>query len=1085
MRFLLLLRRFWPQLCLFLLVSLLCWLNFTSNTFLTGWDNLQVEFDFPINIERALNVSWQEYQGLGLLGGMGHAADLLRQLFLWFSSIFLSQNFLRYFWNLCTLLLGVFGAYKLLLYFLNSDKKNLSSQALAFFGASFYLLNIGTVQNFYPNYDPFSAFFAFLPWLLWSLFKYLETANKKNLLYFALFSLLGTTFAYVQTIFVVYVLLLLLIFVYYLFSHKKISIKEKLKKILLLLTVVFVSNAFWLLPTSYFTLSNSETTISAKGNLMSTGVTFLRNNKFGNFYDLFTLKGFWLDYGDFDQWGNSVHLMDVWKTHLQNSFVVYISIAFFLILVFGIVSLSISKKFKPALPILVLFVFSAFILLGSNPPFGFIYEFLRSHLPLFGQIFRSSYTKWIVPFSLFYSLLVAFGLAFIFSLFKKNIFKIMTGFIFFIALIFYSLPSFQGHFFYERLRVQIPEAYFELFAYFKTVPESTRIANLPQHNFYAWQWNDWGYRGSGFLWYGIKQPILDRAFDVWSGADEAYYWELQTALDKKDVKILEEVLEKYDVDYLLLDESIVNRNTVKPFNYQAIKDLLLSSHKITLIREFDFISLYTFNDLENSREKDFIILYEDLPIINNAYQFSWNDQAFNDFHDYLSSNDGEIIYPFSSLFTNNLQENLEFIIDEDENFFYLNSLKNLSDKNLNLEIKNLLETEAYLPFHLTWTTKDDQTTLIFEALLPEIYLADKKYYFDLAKELTLDSKLCQTDQNCFLNINNQLLGSFTKQGEMDVLLRSKVQNTIALSAETKTDYFDYVFFDLSFFNLEPKVLQTEQNLDPMVRIPKVLVQNDLLKSDLNIDKVNNCRPLNGGSFAKEKKADGNLYSSIGTSVCDYFYLEQLHHQASYLFKLDVNNLESIPFVFAIQAESLGRSPLETYLSEGLNYQILPPTENFNKGYTLYLSTDSYGHELNENLLKSAEVFFWPYNFLKNVSLQAPSANNESMITDCDFSTEKKALWFYKVSIPASCSSKYLKLSQAHDNGWLAFGDGKLLKHTKLNNWANAWTLNGSSDQSSESSIIYIFFWPQLLEYLGFGFLVLNFIFFTAFFYKKS
>jgi hypothetical protein len=195
-------------------------------------------------------------------------------------------------------------------------------------------------------------------------------------------------------------------------------------------------------------------------------------------------------------------------------------------------------------------------------------------------------------------------------------------------------------------------------------------------------------------------------------------------------------------------------------------------------------------------------------------------------------------------------------------------------------------------------------------------------------------------------------------------------------------------------------------------------------------------------------------------------------------------LESVPFVFAIQAESLGRSPLETYLSEGFNYQILPPTEDFNKGYTLYLSTDSYGNELNKNLLKSAEVFFWPYNFLKNISLQNPSASVESTISNCDFSTEKKALWLYKVLVPSDCNTKHLKLSQAYDDGWLAFRGGKLLKHSKINNWANAWILDDLSGQEDKSSSIYIFFWPQLLEYFGFGFLALNLIFFTAFFYKK-
>ena len=45
-----------------------------------------------------------------------------------------------------------------------------------------------------------------------------------------------------------------------------------------------------------------------------------------------------------------------------------------------------------------------------------------------------------------------------------------------------------------------------------------------------------------------------------------------------------------------------------------------------------------------------------------------------------------------------------------------------------------------------------------------------------------------------------------------------------------------------------------------------------------------------------------------------------------------------------------------------------PIENFNQGYTLYFSTDSYGREVNENLLQSVEVFSWPYNFVASRSI---------------------------------------------------------------------------------------------------------------------
>lgn len=1054
-----LLFKFWAPCLLFLLVLVLMSANFSPGTFLSGWDNLHPEFNPLMNLERAWQSAWQEYQGLGLLAGMAHSADLFRQLVFLPLTLLLPAELFRYVWHFLMILVGVISSFYLFKFLL---KKQSSQNLLAFLGASFYLLNFGTVQNFYVSFEPFAAFYAFLPLLLFFLLKLLyEKDLKKNLSIFFILSVLSSSMFYVQTIFVVYFALVTLLLFFYFLQNR-----TSWKKVLFLFSMIFLVNSFWLLNVVHFTINGSELLADSKGKAMSNDVLSLKNQAFGDFSHLVKLQGFWLGETDFDQFGNTVYLFDAWKTHFSNPCMNFLAFSFFILVLLGI------WQFFKKKNIYRYFILSAFLLsiwmmaLGSFP-FSILTNILQKIIPFFSEMFRINFTKWIVPYSLFYSLLLTLGLGFIFSLLKKQFLKIIFALIFFVSLVCYSLPSFQGHFFYEKLRVQIPEAYFDLFAYFKNeVSVNSRIANLPQHSFYGWQWNDWGYRGSGFLWYGIKQSILDRAFDVWSETDERYYWQLQSALDKKDVKMLENIFSQYDIDYLLLDTSIVNRNTVKPFDYQSLKELLVSSSHINLINEFDFITLYSFSDTENNREKDFVSLYKNLPIINNSYKHSWSDQAFVNFHDYLNieknnAENAEIIYPFTSLFTNHLQKDLEFNLSEDNNSFYLTSNKQLNTDFL-LQLPDLLQTENYLPFHLNWTVEGNLIKLTFKALLPEIYLNDQKFTFDLTKELSLNSQFCQTDVDCFININNQLVSQFSPSGEMDVLLNTQLRNTVALSNQTKIEYFDYAFFDLSFFNLEAKSLVTENDTDLMVKIPKVVLQDNILKTNLNLEEARNCRSLVDGSYFKEKRDDGNYYQATSTSVCDYFYLEQFKHNSAYLFKLDAQSLSSIPFVFAIQAESLGRSPLETYLSDGINYQILPPTESFNQGYTLYLSTDSYGREINRNLLKSVEIFYWPYNFVTNITLQKNEIPTQiAEVPTCDFESKKKALWLYKINLPDDCDANHLKLSQAYDEGWLALQGGKLLKHQKINNWANAWIL-----EQGNANSIHLFFWPQLLEYLG-------------------
>ena len=61
-----------------------------------------------------------------------------------------------------------------------------------------------------------------------------------------------------------------------------------------------------------------------------------------------------------------------------------------------------------------------------------------------------------------------------------------------------------------------------------------RIAYLPQPNYWSWKHYNFGLVGSGFIWYGLSQPLMDRAFDPWSNVNENYYWELTHALYSND-----------------------------------------------------------------------------------------------------------------------------------------------------------------------------------------------------------------------------------------------------------------------------------------------------------------------------------------------------------------------------------------------------------------------------------------------------------------------------------------------------------------------------------------------------------------------
>ncbi|MBI2051840.1 hypothetical protein HYT33_03715 [Candidatus Roizmanbacteria bacterium] len=205
-------------------VILIAFLTYKPGTFLSGWDTLHPEFDFPLNFKRLILGVWRGEQGLGAVAGHSHMADLPRVFILWASHFVVPLNTLRYLYLFLCLLLGPFGMYYLCVYLgknvilgrseattpesadsgqvprLRSGQarmtKKQTSFLVAFLTALFYLLNLSTLQQFYTPFEMFPTQYAFLPWIMLYSIKFLGEGGKKNLTLFALFTLFATPQAY-------------------------------------------------------------------------------------------------------------------------------------------------------------------------------------------------------------------------------------------------------------------------------------------------------------------------------------------------------------------------------------------------------------------------------------------------------------------------------------------------------------------------------------------------------------------------------------------------------------------------------------------------------------------------------------------------------------------------------------------------------------------------------------------------------------------------------------------------------------------------------------------------------------------------
>jgi len=658
-----------------LVLIVLFYKNFTPGTWLLGWDNLAPELNIWLNLKRSFLAVWQEYQGLGLVGGMGHATEIIRQVILLPFILILPNNLIRYFWQFLMLAFGVFS--------LNFGLKKIFhlSKTASLLGSLFYLLNFGTIQYFWVPFEPFSTFWGFFPSLFFVLLNYLKNPNRKNLIYFTLINFLAIPSFYVQTIFIVYfVCFFLILLSHFIINFKKLSFKLYGTALL----VVFLLNSFWFLPSLYFLKNDSYNTTQAYGNIMSNQETFDRNQNHGTIADFLLLKNYYYDFPK----GESSTLMAPWNSHFSNQYNLICGYFVSLFIIIGLISLLIKFKQKSPLKLSLLLIFflCSIALLSATPIFSQI-NYLIRQIPIINQIFRSPWTKFLVPTAFIFSVILSIGLEASFKFLAKikyspHFSKIILSFIFLFCLFDFSFPVFQGQFFYSEMKNKLPSDYSELFSFFKKVPSTARIMNLPQGSFWGWTSYRWGVIGSGFLWYGLDQPVLDRAFDVWNLKNETYYWELISALQQKNPQAVKSIIDKYSIEYVVFDKSVYFPDE-KIYGKLASPslDLLYQIDGLTLAKNIGSIYIFKYQHPTQIYSTN---------SIDNTTPIAHFDPKFQP--QYLPSSTADIIYPFEH---SSIQEpQINQVLTDDKFYFHFENKQ--SHISLGFNFPELTFNQDYL-----------------------------------------------------------------------------------------------------------------------------------------------------------------------------------------------------------------------------------------------------------------------------------------------------------------------------------------------------------------------------------------------------
>lgn len=681
--------------------------NYDPGKFLSGWDTLHPEFNFNIYWPRILDSVWQSHQGLGAVGSQAHAAEIPRMIVMEFLHLFMQMDQLRFGFAFLMLVIGPLGIFYFVRNIILKNLPKYQAELGAFAAGIMYLLNLGTLQHFYVPLEMFLVHYGFIGWVFLTATRFFETGSKRHILAFLLFSVLIIPQAHTPTLFfafiinfcafygaVIFFLILARLFkrVFYRLRPRRViddSDSEKrfslhFSRLFILIFLTLLVNSFWLMPNVYFLVNHSSSIKQSKIHHLFSEEAFLQNKEFGTVRDVAILRNFLFNWGEHVGNGEMGPLMDEWSAHLRRPYVLDIGYGLFAMVLLGL-GLSFLGKNKYAYGLLAVFLICLFFLFNDNPPLGFIFIYLQNNLSIFKEGFRFPFTKFsillIMTYSVYFGIFISYIGKGIEKIFKRDS-LVLTLYLYMYSLLlitfsYYMLPALNGHLISPSMRVTIPSRYFEMFSYLEKQKEYGRVANLPIQSFWGWVYHDWdpsqhlGYQGAGFLWFGIKQPLLDREFDRWNITNEQYYREMSLAIYSEDVTLLENVCEKFKVRWILLDESIISPGSEETLMfYPQIKTLLQSSDRFTLDVDFgEGLKLFKYTPKSDFTLKE--------PL--NSFVYS-SDSIFKEYGDPIYAMYGNYVvsnsknYPYLGI--TNFDESIEskYVSSDEENTYFTNRL---------------------------------------------------------------------------------------------------------------------------------------------------------------------------------------------------------------------------------------------------------------------------------------------------------------------------------------------------------------------------------------------------------------------------
>jgi hypothetical protein len=303
---------------------------------------------------------------------------------------------------------------------------------------------------------------------------------------------------------------------------------------------------------------------------------------------------------------------------------------------------------------------------------------------------------------------------------------------------------------------------------------------------------------------------------------------------------------------------------------------------------------------------------------------------------------------------------------------------------------------------------------------------------------------------------------------------------------------------ISLANVDPKI----DEVPDFVRTAKVIQTYHIDLPHMS-PRWDFCADRKNKQSGRSNISEGIQYVSIDTNVCETFVFPDLPHDTSYILVFKSTNIVGRPLTFCVKNLLTGHCDLSEQLRYGADntteYYHLPRLWDYGQGYQVEVTNIARGRGKSANLLMSLEIW----------QVEDPIMGSQSQLhTVMPVDIRNENNYFREIRVDTSevtGKEAILVLDQAYEDGWIGlqiqnakikvqnalitYPSFTILPHVRVNGWANGWRIDsteykvqstkiqesntkrqalGTRNSEFGSSTILLLFWPQFLQYAGFG-----------------